>query len=136
MAISYKIRAEGVLLHVEASGNDDSLEQVKQYGLAIIDAAIAHEAKRVLCDERALEYALGTFDTFEAAKFIAAMAPKVARIAIVCKPKHIEAGDFWETVAVNRGLQVRIFTDIDEAHSWLINNDTSSASAVSVLRRE
>jgi hypothetical protein len=58
------------------------------------------------------------------------MAPKVARIAIVCKPKHIEAGDFWETVAVNRGLQVHLFTDIDDAHSWLINNGTSPSRPV------
>jgi hypothetical protein len=113
------MRAEGQLLRVKAAGRDESFEEVKDYGLAIIEAAVAHGSIRILCDESELDYALGTIDTYESAKFIADLAPKVARVAIVCQPQHAFDASFWETVAVNRGLCVRFFLDLGRAEAWL-----------------
>ncbi|MFM8332326.1 MAG: hypothetical protein ACKN9T_11615, partial [Candidatus Methylumidiphilus sp.] len=73
----------------------------------------------VLCDERKLDYRLGTFDIYEAAKFLAEQVPRAAKAAIVCNAKYIEDARFWENVAVNRGLSVRVFCDIDAAERWL-----------------
>lgn len=119
MTITYQAESSDGLLLVTASGQDDNPEQVIAYGRAVIDLAIRHGAERILCDERQLEYRLGTVDTFRAAETIAAMAPRVARVAIVCSPQDFEDGKFWETVAVNRGLHVRVYTDIDKARRWV-----------------
>ena len=119
MPIDYTLRAEGDTLLVVASGRDDSLAEVEAYGMAIIAAAVEHNCRRVLCDERGLVYALGTFDTYEAARHIAEHAPGVGRVAIVCRPQDNVAAAFWETVAVNRGLRARCFTDRDQAAVWL-----------------
>lgn len=119
MAIQCTIHVEGDVLRVKATGKDDSVKEVIEYGLAILDAAISSECSRVLCDERELDYALKTFETFEAAKFIAEKAPRVIKAAIVCKPEHMEEAQFWETVATNRGLHVRMFHDLDEAERWI-----------------
>ncbi len=119
MAITYRMNSEDSVLYVRTSGKDESMEEVMQYGLAVIQAAVAHGAERVLCDERELEYALPTFSTYEAAKFIAEAAPRVCRVAIVCNPRDAENGAFWETVAVNRGLNVRVTTDLESAIAWV-----------------
>jgi hypothetical protein len=113
------MRAENALLRVKAVGRDDCLKDVTDYGLAIIEAAVAHACARILCDESELEYALGTLDTYASAKFIAEYAPKVARVAIVCGPQQVADADFWEAVAVNRGLCVRFFLDLGKAETWL-----------------
>lgn len=58
MAISFRITVEGDTLMVVAWGFDESLEDAKAYGGAVIEAAIEHKVKRVLCDELELEYRL------------------------------------------------------------------------------
>ena len=119
MAISYSMSVNVDLLTVKAEGVDDSLEEVREYGKAIVEACRANRCVRVLCDETDLEYRLGTMDTFESAAFIAEHAPHVARVAIVCGPDQFADASFWETVAVNRGLTVRAFEDVDAAEAWL-----------------
>lgn len=125
MGISYQLNVTGGTLSVQASGNDDGPEDVRRYGLAVIEQAVIHGVTRVLCDERALAYTLDTLDTFESAKFIAELAPKVAKVAIVCALRFEQDGRFWETVAVNRGMLVRIFTDYDLASAWIAEGTDS-----------
>jgi len=94
MAIAFNFVVENDLLRVTASGKDSDLEEVKQYGMAIIKAALDHGSVRVLCDEAGLEYTLGTIDTFESARFISQYAPKIARIAIVCRAEDYDTAIF------------------------------------------
>lgn len=120
MAIHYKFEVENDLLKVTATGSDDGLEDVKNYGIAIMEAAMETNCLKILCDETGLKYQLGTFDNFESARFISEHAPAVAKVAIVCNPEFIAEAEFWETVAVNRGLQVKFFKDIIHAKDWLL----------------
>lgn len=119
MAIHFATTVQGDTLFVKASGYDESLAEVEQYGLAVITECLKHGVTRVLCDERELEYRLNTFDTYEAAGVVAEHAPHVARVAIVCQPRMLPDALGWETFAVNRGLTVRVFDDLDEARNWL-----------------
>ena len=127
MAIAYSMKAEGDLLLVTSSGRDDSLDDVTSYGMAVIAAAVEGGTRRILCDERNLVYQLSTFANFEAARFVAEQAPRVARIAIVCRPECLADGEFWETVAVNRGLNVIVTADYEKARAWV--GEVSSAGA-------
>lgn len=119
MAIEYAIDSQGETLLVETWGRDESIEEVMEYGQAVIQAGIEKGCTKVLCDERNLEYALETIDTYEYAKFVAEMAPKVGKVAIVFNPQCSEEAKFWETVAVNRGVQVAMFRDMEQARRWL-----------------
>ncbi len=87
--------------------------------MAIIRAAISSGCTRILCDETELEYALGTIDTFESAKFISEHAPRIAKVAIVCMAEKFCDASFWETLAVNRGLSVKVFQDLHKAEEWM-----------------
>lgn len=119
MAIAYSVAVEGDMLVVKASGFDETLEQVQDYGLSVIEACQRHGSLRVLCDERELRYRLSTVDTYAVASFTAARASRVARVAIVCGPQDFADAQFWEDVAVNRGLSVRAFRELAAARAWL-----------------
>lgn len=119
MAIQYEIWEDGGLLRVQASGRDDSLDEVMAYQAAIMQAVIDSKCVGVVSDERELDYALELVDAFESARYVAEHAPRVGRIAIVCSPKNLDDAQFWETVAVNRFLLVRFFLDLDEAEAWV-----------------
>ncbi len=119
MAIEHSARLEGGLLVVKASGFDENIEQVREYGLWIIDEALRLDVTHILCDERDLEYRLSTLDTFAIASYIAEAAPRMAKIALACNPRFMADAVFWENVAVNRGLIVKVFKDIDDARAWL-----------------
>jgi hypothetical protein len=119
MSILNTSHTEGDTLFVQASGRDDSLEEVLAYAGRVIDAAVRSGATRILCDETAIEYRLDTMDTFEAGRYISEQAPKVAKIAIVCNPAFIQDAQFFENVTVNRGLTLKVFTDTESAKQWL-----------------
>ncbi len=123
MAIDYKFSVDESILIVQASGQDDNLQEVTEYGMAVIEAGISNNVKHILCDETNLIYKLGTFDTYESAKFIAEYAPKIAKVAIVCNPQCISDAAFWEDVVVNRGLTLKMFLHTDDARKWLVENN-------------
>lgn len=71
MGIKYSIKVVDNILWVKASGRDDDINDVIQYGEALIKAAVEPNVARVLCDEKDLAYTIGTLDTFKAAEHIA-----------------------------------------------------------------
>jgi hypothetical protein len=122
MAINYTMTVEDGILVVNASGFDESLAEVEQYGMAIIRETLQSGVRKVLCDELDLRYRLVTFDTFAAAEFIVENAPDIAangRVAIVCSPRDIDDAIFFENVVVNRGMTLRVFNDTELARTWL-----------------
>lgn len=119
MAIQYTLQAEDDLMLVTASGHDDSLEDTIAYGMAVLGACLENQCTRVLCDERELEYRLSTIDTFQLAETAVRAAPKLVRIAIATGPENLEDAAFYETVAKNRGLSVKIFQNLDAARDWV-----------------
>lgn len=119
MAIHYEMQTDDDVLTVVASGFDESLEQTFAYSQSVIQTAVAHGCTRILCDERALEYRLSTIDTFDLARQIIDIAPKLAKVALVCNPMSSSDAQFFENVVVNRGLSVRVFKTLTDAKNWL-----------------
>lgn len=122
MSIHFSIIHEGNLLKVKASGKDDNIEDVLNYTNAIIDAALQYNAHRILCDERDLEYNLSIGETFQLAEIVAEKHKYAVRIAIVYHPKFIRDAQFYETVATNRGLIIKVTSNIDLALRWLMED--------------
>ena len=119
MSIQFSIFLEDNLLKVKASGKDDNLEDVLNYTNAIIDAALQNNAHRILCDERDLEYNLSIGETFQLAEIVAEKHKYAERIAIVHHPQFETDAQFYETVATNRGLIVKVTSNIEFALKWL-----------------
>jgi hypothetical protein len=120
VAIKFQITPKENYLHVKASGRDENLDEVMNYGFSIKNAAIKNQLHRIFCDERDLIYSLGIMDTYEAAANLAESTSEYAKIAILINPSNLEEGEFWEDVAINRGLQVKMFLKEEEAFEWLL----------------
>jgi hypothetical protein len=119
MAIHVSFKQENNLLRVTSAGIDDNLDQVKEYGLKILDQVNSFHCTRVLCNELDLKYNISTFDIYDYAKFLSDNAPRIGKVAIVCSMDGMSDALFWETVSVNRGLIVKVFSELKEAESWL-----------------
>ncbi len=81
-----------------------------------------HGCRRFLIDLRAQGPAASPVDMVEAAALLAALPPgTIERQALLLPPRERGASDveFFETACRNRGLNVRVFSDRDEALEWL-----------------
>jgi hypothetical protein len=119
MAIEYTMEKRGDILFVEVWGFDESLEEAVSYNNAVRGKAEALGCRKVLCDERDLEYRLSVVDTYKLGEHTARIATSFARIAIVTSEPNQEAAEFWENVTKNRGVMARVFYTVAAAQDWL-----------------
>jgi hypothetical protein len=119
MPIHYSLELRGDILYVTTWGTDEDLEGVKEYASAVIQACRENNCRKVLADERALEYRLGIVDLYHLAKFYIKVVPPDAKLALIFDQKYAREIKFWETVSANRGLPFRAFTTVEAAQTWL-----------------
>lgn len=90
------------------------------------------QIKRVLIDIRRMSGGLDTLETYEVAGHEIPRQESVRRAlraAILDRPENIERIRFFETVAVNRGLNVKVFADEDLAVEWLLTDAGNTAAS-------
>jgi hypothetical protein len=80
----------------------------------------------ILVDTRNAEAVLSLVDIFELGKALATH-PSLRRSKIACLTtmKDMKEAEFLETTTANRGLRVRMFTDFEEAITWLLMQEAS-----------
>ncbi len=90
--------------------------------IALLDK---HNCVRVLNDLRKVDLRLSTMAIYNIPELVAGagLQPNVKR-AIVFR-KDAEDYEFFETVSINQGQFVRVFTDFDKALTWLKGNKIS-----------
>lgn len=91
---------------------------------ALLDIAseIEHPGEyEILVDTREAEIGLSVVDIVELGKALA-VHPSLSRskIAILTPMSDVKQAEFLETVSVNRGARVRVFTDFEESITWLV----------------
>ncbi|NTW10041.1 MAG: hypothetical protein HGA26_01635 [Chlorobiaceae bacterium] len=123
MALRYTAERDGDVLFVSVTGSDEGIHEVRQYVLDIIKTAFDKGVQRILCDETAIATRLDTLETFEIGTFIAKQLPPSFRIAILYDPASLFDFRFFESIVVNRGIQMRIFTDQGAAKNWLAEGE-------------
>ena len=121
MGIDYTFEHKDDLLIVRTTGKDVTFKEVKEYGMAILGTGLSTGSHKVLLDETDLQFSLETYDNFKSASYVSESIPHNVKIAIVCRPENYEMDIFRETVAVNRGLTVKVFTMRKNAEDWLLN---------------
>ena len=119
LVISFEIKEESGMMKVRSTGTCENLEQLKEYVLAMHEFASTNDLPKALVDEAELEFKLSTIQTHESGRFVANLASFDVKIAVAIRKEDWDEAKFWETVVVNRGLKVKIFTDIEKAEEWL-----------------
>jgi len=66
---------------------------------------------------------ISTFERYKMGLAAASLSTGVRRMAALARPDQIDPQRFGETVARNRGINVRIFADPKVAESWLLQGE-------------
>jgi hypothetical protein len=114
------IEAKGDYLYVRSRGVR-TRATVTAMTMEIFDAALAKALSKVLIDVRELEGRLGVFDSYLIVTevFQKLRGKGIQKAAIVDEQASPLHRWFLETVAVNRGFNLRILTDQQKALEWL-----------------
>jgi len=131
MSMLQEMRSDGDLLRVRLAG-EFSLDEAKRNFLEIMEAVALHKTTRVLFDGRAITGNPRTIDRFCYGEFVAdAVARHQTRLAsgpilfaYALKEPVFNPKKFGETVAVNRGMLIRMFDNLEEALQWLATPST------------
>jgi hypothetical protein len=108
-------------LHVSVNG-ENTPENVRRTLSEVLRACVAHGCARVLLEEHLTGPSLSTVEAFEIASEGSLNARSIVQqIAYVdTNPEHDSSLlEFVETVALNRGVRVRVFGTVGEAEAWL-----------------
>ena len=119
MANSLSIVDQGEYLLAEFSG-DFSVDAGKQCIDAMTNASIEKHQSKVLLDCRKISGNMPIIDRFEVAAYAAKTRKMIAKLAMLNRPDVILPDNFVENVAVNRGANVKVFTDLENAVHWLM----------------
>ena len=110
------------------SGNGEVLLQLRgMYNLSLLRHAVEEVGKccrhtgyrRVLADARHHVGGIDVLDLHQIGEMISREIPGGCRVAVVVSEASLGMDRHLETVAVNRGVSLRLFTDCDDASRWL-----------------
>jgi len=71
---------------------------------------------------------VSTLDRYRMGQGAEQLAGKVARVAVLARTDQIDPGRFGERVARNRGINVKVFINLDEARHWLLDPEKKQGS--------
>jgi hypothetical protein len=121
MAYKLTIDQKPTYLHVTVTGRN-SRENVMRYLEETLRECTARSCFRVLIEERLDGPRLGTLDVFQIVSEASSKADGILKaIAYVDVNAESNMMQFAETVAVNRGVPVVVFSTVADAEKWLLN---------------
>ena len=126
MSMILEMSARSGVLHVGASG-EFSLMEAKRTFVEMLEAVARNKVGKVLFDGRKLagspivmeRFYYGEFAAQSITEFIDRGVSRATRFAYVLEVPMLDPGKFGETVAVNRGMLVKTFNNLDDALRWL-----------------
>jgi hypothetical protein len=126
MSMSLKTSAEPGFLLAVAGGNF-SLADAKRTFVEMLEAVARARVRKVLFDGRGLtgnpksmeRFYYGTFAAEAVMRYAEHGVSRATQFAYVVIPPVLDSRRFGETVAMNRGMHVKAFDNIDDARRWL-----------------
>jgi len=125
-SMELEIYPEESLLRVVAKG-EFSLEEAKRTFLEMLEAVALHKSKKVLLDGRTVlgdpktmeRFYYGEFAAQSVSQYQARGVSRGTPFAYVLLEPMLDPNRFGETVAVNRGMVIKVFDNSAEALVWL-----------------
>lgn len=118
MDLKIKILKRDPYLHAAISG-EFNLADFKKVYQQVIDSSVRLNQPRVIFDTRSMSGEISTMERYEAAVWIAQNQKARVRMVFFVSLDQIYPDKFAETVAINRGVQLKVTTDMEEAMQWL-----------------
>jgi hypothetical protein len=126
MGMTLRIRAESNLIRATVKG-EFSLEEAERNFLEIMESVAQQKAEKVLLDARELRgsprtihrFYLGKLAAREVVRYLRKGKSRNPQFAYVGEPPLVDPRRLGETVAVNRGVFVKVFDNCEDALKWL-----------------
>jgi len=126
MSLIQQISAEPDFLHVKVSGSF-SLREAKENFIQVLEILTRHKVQKVLLDGREVEgnpevmerFFYGEFAAESLMQFLSKGVAAETCFAYVLHEPVLDPGRFGETVAVNRGMTLKVFDALEDALAWL-----------------
>ena len=96
-----------------------SQEAGKQCIDAMVEACSQSQISNALLDCRNMAGEIQILESFMVAKYGVQMIGVITRFALVGREDQMFPDNFVENVAVNRGINLKLFTDVEKAIDWL-----------------
>ena len=96
-----------------------SIVMGKQCIDAMVEACSQTQVSKALLDCRNMIGEIKILESFMVAKYGGKMRGFLSKTALVGREDQMLPDNFVENVAVNRGVNLKIFTDVEEAIDWL-----------------
>jgi len=84
-----------------------------------VESCIQHQIYKVLLDVRGMEGPIRIIDRYEVGTYAVKTAEHKIITALVGREEQILPDHFLEKVTFNRGVVMKVFTDMKEAVKWL-----------------
>ena len=127
MSMQQKMHFQSGLLNVDASG-EFSLEDAKQAFVVMLEAITLYKAEKILFDGRNVKGKPKELERFYYGEFVARETQRIVRehgivprFAYVIHEPLRDPGRLGETVAVNRGMDLKVFETLEDAFEWVTN---------------
>lgn len=126
MGIDLQLFIEPDRIRAVATG-EFSLEEAERTFLELMDAVVRHKVEKILIDGREISGSLTVMERFSFGAFTAdtvdasVMEGKVhnPQFAYVLAEPVLDPYRLGESVAMNRGMRIKMFEDVDDALQWL-----------------
>ena len=86
---------------------------------AMVTAAKKEDCKKILLDCRPMGGEIGVLERFDTGRYGALTIPRTFKIALLARKEQVSPDKFFQTVSRNRGVNLTVFTENDEALGWL-----------------
>jgi hypothetical protein len=114
-----QFRVEGGVLHVRLSGvyPNERLAITENLFKPLMDECRRENCREAIVDARELQVEFDTLALFRAGVDAAALNEFGLRVALIARADMLSA--FFDDVTHNRAAQVRVFTDLESAQTWV-----------------
>ena len=118
MVDNLQITPEGSYIYCDYTG-DFSVDTGMACIDALVDACVQHKCFKALFDCSHMIGEMGIFQRFQVIQYAEKTRDIALKTAILGREDQVLPDKFAETVAMNRGINLRVFTDLEEAKNWL-----------------
>ncbi len=113
-----KVEVIDGVVHVLLSGTFNLSNAMRSFN-QVLRRARKENVNKIIADTREMSTDVSTLARFEIGNYIAEQDTSGIKIVIIANDDIIWSERFLETVLLNRGVNVKVVTDIKEALTWL-----------------
>ncbi|HEX5080523.1 MAG TPA: hypothetical protein VFY40_00655, partial [Blastocatellia bacterium] len=95
-------------------------EEVEQHFKSLARKCKSSKKNKLLLDFTEVPLDISLVDIYELGRMTLVFAQYACKVSAVCKPERHDSQRFLETVAQNRWVELRVFTNVGDAIEWLL----------------